>query len=99
MDSLFSFLQNKKNIIVEIGAYITCLIDNEEYNVLLSERRAENIKQELKNRGISSHKMFTKGHGSQNPIYECKDSLYNSKSTRRLLENERIEIKILRVYR
>jgi len=47
MDSLFSFLQNKKNIIVEIGAYITCLIDNEEYNVLLSERRAENIKQEL----------------------------------------------------
>lgn len=44
-------------------------VGNEEYNIILSERRAENIKQALIDKGISPDRIKTKGCGSAQPLF------------------------------
>lgn len=59
-----------------------------EYNVKLSEKRAQSVYEYLRYRGISAERMTTQGFGAAKPITENKTSAGRSK-------NRRIEFRIL----
>jgi OmpA-OmpF porin, OOP family len=66
----------------------TCNIGAEEYNLKLSQRRAEAVKAFLVNKfGIDPHRIATKGFGASHPIADNK-----TKAGR--VKNRRIEASI-----
>ena len=61
----FLLLNPDKNILIEGH---TDDIGSEEYNLILSEKRAESVKNALINKGISSERIKTKGCGYSQPL-------------------------------
>ena len=61
----FLILNPDKNILIEGH---TDDIGSEEYNLRLSERRAESVKSALINKGVSSERIKTKGCGYSQPL-------------------------------
>jgi outer membrane protein OmpA-like peptidoglycan-associated protein len=48
----------------------TCDIGNDTYNLALSKRRAEMVKQDLVGRGVPRGRVATVGHGEANPAFD-----------------------------
>lgn len=67
LDSLARILQDNPNLIVQMSAN-TDSIGTEEYNMKLSQRRAESCVKYLTTRGIPSYRMRAKGYGETRPI-------------------------------
>ena len=63
-----------------------------ERNQLLSEQRAESIKQFLTGKGIPAEKIHASGAGSTQPIVECSSKLSKEKQIVCLQPNRRVEI-------
>jgi OOP family OmpA-OmpF porin len=63
-----------------------------ERNQLLSEQRAESIKQYLIGKGIPAEKIHASGAGSSQPIVECSKKLSKAKQVVCLQPNRRVEI-------
>ncbi len=63
-----------------------------ERNQLLSEQRAESIKQFLIDKGISADKIHASGAGSAQPIVECSSKLSKKEQIVCLQPNRRVEI-------
>ena len=63
-----------------------------ERNQLLSEQRAESIKQFLIDKGISADKIHASGAGSEQPIVECSSKLSKKEQIDCLQPNRRVEI-------
>ncbi len=87
IDYLEFLLKNNPGMTVEIGGYT----DNTgpvEYNKLLSQRRADAIKDHLVAKGINASRIKAVGYGVENPIGDN-----NTRVGRRL--NRRTEFKIL----
>ena len=87
MDEVFQFLEQNKNIVVEIGGH-TNNIPPDDYCDWLSDLRAKNIAEYLINRGIESHRVSYKGYGKKFPI-----ASNDTADGRR--RNQRVELKIL----
>lgn len=88
---LFYAVQNlvqNPDLIIEIQGY-TDNIGSEKFNKLLSEKRANAVKEYLIARGISSSRLKTAGYGAANPVSDNKTA-----EGRGL--NRRIEFKILK---
>ena len=68
LQAIFDFMQNNPQISVEIIGH-TDDIGNEEYNMLLSERRAASVRQALIDKGINGDRIKTKGCGSTQPLF------------------------------
>lgn len=68
VDVIYDYLTSNpdKNILLEGH---TDDVGSEEYNLSLSERRAESVKNALLNRGVSSGRIKTKGCGSSQPLF------------------------------
>lgn len=64
----------------------------QERNQLLSEQRAENIKQYLVSKGIPAEKIHASGAGSSQPLVECPAKLSKAKQIECLQPNRRVEI-------
>lgn len=60
-------LADDSDLKVRIDGY-TCSIGPEDYNVGLSQRRANAVKNYLVDNGISSSRIVTKGHGEADPV-------------------------------
>ena len=60
-------LADDSDLKVRIDGY-TCNIGPADYNVGLSERRANAVKRYLVDNGISSSRIVTKGHGESDPV-------------------------------
>ena len=84
----FQVLQNNPDMNVEIQGY-TDTSGPESYNLKLSEKRAEVVKDYLVSKGIEANRLTIKGFGEKNPIAE------NNTAEGRAL-NRRIEFKILK---
>lgn len=67
IEEIYNFLQMNPNRSVLIEGH-TDDVGNEEYNLKLSERRAETVKAALVEKGISSDRIKTKGCGSSQPL-------------------------------
>jgi len=63
-----------------------------ERNQLLSEQRAESIRQFLIDKGIPADKIHASGAGSTQPIVECSSKLSKDKQITCLQPNRRVEI-------
>ena len=63
-----------------------------ERNQLLSEQRAESIKQYLVGKGIAADKIHASGAGSTQPIVECSTRTSKSQQMECLQPNRRVEV-------
>lgn len=84
LNSLFNYLSRNKNLKASIVGH-TDSVGNEEFNLSLSKKRAEAVKDYLLLKGIDSSRLSSEGKGSSSPIHPN-----TSKENRAL--NRRVEI-------
>lgn len=87
LEQLLEFLQINHLVVIEIGGH-TDSDGSEDHNQVLSEKRANSVKEYLLKRGISRDRIFSHGYGETSPV---ADNL--TAAGKRL--NRRTEITIL----
>ncbi len=65
--SIFSLLEQNPQVIVEIAAH-TDNVGNDDYNLKLSQQRAESVINYLEKKGIDSKRLKARGYGETKPI-------------------------------
>ncbi len=93
LNNILRLLQLNPNIILEIGSH-TDSKGSVEYNVSLSERRAQSVVEYLIGSGIPSHRLQAKGYGESKPIARNKNKDGTDNPEGRQL-NRRTEFKIV----
>lgn len=88
LSELYEVLQKRKNIKVEIGGH-TDNTGSAGFNMQLSEKRAETVKNWLVEKGIDASRLVTRGYGEDFPLASNDDE----REGREL--NRRIEVKLL----
>ena len=93
LELLLAFMQKHEGIKIEISGH-TDSRGNDDYNLDLSQRRAESVMDYLISNGVDEKQLVAKGYGETEPIApnENKDGSDNPEG-RKL--NRRTEIKIL----
>ena len=92
LDELYDFLILNNNLIVEVNSH-TDARGTDEYNLKLSERRAESCVTYLFERGISSDRIKAIGYGESSPNYlkdEKKKAVLDENGKRIILTEEYI---------
>ncbi len=89
LDSIAQMLKENPNIIVEVAGH-TDERGSEEYNLKLSQARAEAVVNYLIRKGIDPSRLIPKGYGESQPI------IRNAKTEREHQINRRVEFRILR---
>jgi outer membrane protein OmpA-like peptidoglycan-associated protein/outer membrane protein assembly factor BamD (BamD/ComL family) len=67
LENLLEFLTINSTVVVEIGGH-TDSDGTDEHNLVLSERRANSVKDWLIKKGISSGRIYTHGYGESSPV-------------------------------
>ncbi len=67
LDNLVALLSENKNLIMEIGGY-TDSTGTEQYNKILSEKRALSVVNYLIKKGVSADRLKYKGYGNTSPL-------------------------------
>ncbi len=87
LDQVVRSLKAYPDVRVEVAGY-TDDVGKDEYNMSLSQKRADSVKQYLVNAGIATERVEARGYGETNPIA-------SNKSAAGRAENRRIEFKRL----
>jgi outer membrane protein OmpA-like peptidoglycan-associated protein len=82
-------LEQQRNIVIEIGAF-TDDVGSNDYNLALSEKRANAVKNYLLKKGASANQLQAKGYGEVSPVVP------NENDANRAL-NRRVEFKIVSI--
>lgn len=91
---LYNFLKKHPDIRVEISGH-TDHLGSDEYNLDLSERRAESVVHLLIEKGIDPARLEAKGYGESKPI--AKNTFPDGKNNEEgMAKNRRTEVKILK---
>jgi outer membrane protein OmpA-like peptidoglycan-associated protein len=69
LDRVVKRLLDDPELVVTVNGH-TCDIGSDAYNLALSKRRAEMVKQDLVGRGVPSGRITTVGHGEANPAFD-----------------------------
>ncbi|HTF80171.1 MAG TPA: OmpA family protein, partial [Cytophagales bacterium] len=93
LERLYQFLDNNKNVRIEIEGH-TDSKGTEEYNLDLSQRRAEAIVQYLIAKGMEERRMTSKGFGESMPLVPNENADGSDNPENRAL-NRRTEFKII----
>ena len=86
---------------VIIGVGYTDRIGSEKYNLGLSQRRAQAVKDYLVSKGIEPNRIYTEGKGPANPVKQCPDpsakgEIRNRKQLIECLQpNRRVEVEVV----
>ncbi|HEY5125329.1 MAG TPA: OmpA family protein, partial [Ignavibacteria bacterium] len=88
LDRLYKFLIENSDISVEISGH-TDNIGSDEYNITLSNARANAVKDYLVSKGISTNRIISKGYGKSKPV-----ATNDTDEGRQL--NRRVEFKIIK---
>ena len=93
LNKLYTFMKNSANVQVEIIGH-TDNNGDEDFNMRLSQKRAEEIKAYLVSKGIQGTRILTMGYGEYKPIAPntLPDGSDNPKGRKK---NNRIEMKFL----
>jgi hypothetical protein len=67
LNNLAILLSDNKDLVIEIGGY-TDSTGSDEYNLVLSEKRAISVINYLINKGISTSRLIYKGYGNTSPL-------------------------------
>ena len=86
LDRLYNFLNDFKDISIEISGH-TDNLGSELYNELLSQKRADAVKNYLVNKGISKNRLKSVGYGKKRPVSSNENEIGRS-------QNRRTEFKI-----
>ncbi len=89
LDQIVTYLNENKSIRIEIGGH-TDSIGKDEYNQVLSQRRANSVKQYLTSKGISANRLVAVGYGEKKPIAS------NDEEEQGRELNRRIEFKVIK---
>ena len=89
LEKLFSLLESNRGMVVEIGGH-TDSTGSDEHNLLLSEKRALAVRDYLIKRGIEPERLYYRGYGEKEPLY---DNI--SEEGKR--KNRRTDIRILKI--
>ncbi|MDX5443800.1 MAG: OmpA family protein, partial [Hymenobacteraceae bacterium] len=87
LNKLITFMQQNKNVKIEISGH-TDDVGSDQDNQVLSEKRAKSVVDYLAQNGISKDRIRYKGYGESKPVKEN-----TSEENRRM--NRRIELKVL----
>jgi len=88
LDDLAEVMTLKPNLVIEIGGH-TDNVGDDQSNELLSQRRAESVKQYLVKKGIKPERVQTKGYGESMPVADNDTNEGRQK-------NRRTEVKIIK---
>lgn len=88
LDSLTAYLKANPTMVVEIAGH-TDSIGSAEYNLRLSQQRAQAVVGYLVSRGIDPHRLIARGYGESQPVAD------NGTEEGRAL-NRRVEMRIIR---
>ena len=88
LDRVYKFLSDNPEIKIEISAY-TDSKGSDEYNIDLSQKRAQSVVNYLIARGIDSNRLIAKGYGKADPVAD------NETEEGRAL-NRRVEMKVIK---
>ncbi len=67
LDEYADTMKSHPNMIVEIAGH-TDNVGSDDYNLRLSQRRAESVRQYLLKKGIKPHRIIAKGYGERQPL-------------------------------
>jgi outer membrane protein OmpA-like peptidoglycan-associated protein len=67
LSTLYRFMKENPDILVEINAY-TDNIGSDRYKKILSEQRANSVVRYLTQKGIEQNRLFPAGYGKENPV-------------------------------
>jgi outer membrane protein OmpA-like peptidoglycan-associated protein len=81
LNTLVKLLSENPNLRVEIGGH-TDDVGNSEYNMTLSQQRADAVKSYLVEKGIAPQRLQSKGYGFSKPVVENKDEESRAKNRR-----------------
>jgi outer membrane protein OmpA-like peptidoglycan-associated protein len=94
-EQIFTFLSENLNLAVELSVH-TDSRGAADYNLDLTQRRAENLKTYLTEKGILPHRIVPKGYGETRPLNQCADNVKCSNEEH--LINRRVELLVLAVW-
>lgn len=89
---IFDLMVKYPEMVIELGSH-TDVRGSDEYNIALSQRRAESAKNWLVNKGIASERIVAKGYGETILLNHCDDGIPCPEHLHRI--NRRTEFKIL----
>ncbi len=87
LNRVVALIQDNTNLIIEISAH-TDDVGSDQYNLKLSERRADSVVKYLVENGVPSARLVAKGYGESKPLVP------NTSDENRAL-NRRVEFKII----
>ena len=93
LDNLAEILRANPNLRIEIGGYSESY-GEDRVNLTLSRYRAEAAMDYLIKAGIDSGRLVARGYGESKPLNHCVNGVLCSRAQH--LENQRLEIKVLR---
>ncbi len=99
LDSIVVFMNLHPNLVIEIGSH-TDSRGTSEYNLKLSEKRAESIVKKLISLGVDSSRLTFKGYGEEQPIIseEVISKAESSDEKEQIYAvNRRNELKIIKI--
>ena len=67
LDNVSTFLTDNPTVEIELAGH-TDSIGSDEYNMELSQKRADSVKKYLESKGIAANRMIAKGYGETKPI-------------------------------
>ena len=82
LDNIVDILNNQPKLSIELQGY-TCSLGSDAYNLQLSDKRANAVKDYLISRGIDNSRVTAKGYGEANPI-ASNDTEEERKKNRRV---------------
>jgi len=91
-DKLLSLMQSKPGIKVEISSY-TDSRGNDDYNMALSQQRAQSVVNYLVSKGISRDRLIAKGYGETRLVNGCSNGVDCTEAQH--AQNRRTEFRIL----
>lgn len=94
LDKLVIVLQDNPEIKIELSSH-TDSRQTDEYNMRLSQRRAESAVAYLVSRGINSSRLIAKGYGESRLLNHCADNVECTEEEHQ--KNRRTEFKILEI--
>lgn len=91
LDNLIDYLKENTNSRIELSAHTDC-IGGDDYNLKLSDSRAQSCFNYLIKNNISKQQIVAKGYGEQHLINSCSEQRKNKDKAKL---NRRIEVKFL----
>ncbi len=92
LDGLYAMLTENPEVIIEIGSH-TDARGSDDYNMRLSQRRAEAVVRYMEQRGVHRDRLVPRGYGETVPVNNCNNNVPCSEREHQF--NRRTEFRVL----